>query len=656
MQTGPLSLPSVNTGGDIGPHRFPAGAYRANLYVYDPFGRIDWYALAPQSFAEGRYFTIGRGADCDIALDDGAVSSRHAFIAAEDGELILRDLRSTNGTTVNGEPLTEHMLQHGDVIRLGATDIRFLFSLVRSPVQLVLDFTEGQNAGKSVATYGASTHIGRFNCAINLAGDGVAAQHARVDAFGEELIYVVSLHPDNETWLNGERVVGIAPARQGDVLRVGEHAIVLRVVEGDAEDVPRGEGTLQVGQGEGGTAHDPVARVSASQIARLEAHLRDHQPERQVQVSTAPPTAFAPPPARAHAEAAVVAELAAARPAAAAPPRRRRGLWLLLLLPALAAGLVVGAWVVKLPRATVLTGEVVGSDAQAVPLKSPLAGRVDAVSVAVGGEVAVGQAVAVVVDAAAEARLAIVAEQIKGLEAQPQVERVVAAPVPSELLRALRIAEQEREDTAIAVASAQRAFERREMTLDQVEAAKERAERARREVYAVQARVDEARSRRTVVKEGGPSEADYQHIERLVAEREALQKRLKVPVLADEAGRVARLTVEPGAVVVAGQALAELQQGQTRRGLRLHVPHAQVQPVEAAGAGTLRAPGIRPLTVTLGTAAVRADADGTFPMDLPLPAVAEGELGPGTTVEVEVALPEERALLALWRRARGLFD
>ena len=60
--------------------------------------------------------------------------------------------------------------------------------------------------------------------------------------------------------------------------------------------------------------------------------------------------------------------------------------------------------------------------------------------------------------------------------------------------------------------------------------------------------------------------------------------------------------------------------------------------------------------VPLGTAAVRADADGTFPMDLPLPAVAEGELGPGTTVEVEVALPEERALLALWRRARGLFD
>ncbi|MEZ4465957.1 MAG: FHA domain-containing protein [bacterium] len=648
----------MNTGGDIGQHRFLAGAYRANLYVYDPFGRIDWYALAPQSFAEGRYFTIGRGADCDIALDDGAVSSRHAFISAEEGELILRDLRSTNGISVNGEALTEHTLQHGDVIRLGATDIRFLFSLMRSPVQLVLDFTAGPNAGKSVATYGASTHIGRFNCAINLAGDGVAAQHARVDAFGEELIYVVSLHPDNDTWLNDERVQGIAPARQGDVLRVGEHAIVLRVMDADRDDAPPGDGTLQVGQGEGGPAHDPVARVSASQIARLEAHLRDHLPERSEPVATVPPSALPAPAPRAHAEAAVVAELAAARPAAArapAPPRRRRGLWLLLLLPALAAGLVVGAWVVKLPRATTLAGEIVGTDANAVVIKAPLAGRVEAVTLTAGGDVALGTPVAVIVDAATEARLAAVAAQIKALEAQTPVERVVAAGVPAELLRALRVAEQEREDTSIALASAQRAFDRREMTLDQVEAAKARAERARREVYAVQARVDEARGRRTVVKEGA-SEQDYQRIAALVAEREALQRRLKVPVLADESGRVERVLAAVGAPVVAGQVLAEISQGQTRRALRLHVPANQVQPIEAAGEGTLKVAGIRPLTVTLGTAALRADADGTFPMDLPVPAVAEGELTPGASVEVEVALPEERALFALWRRAQALFD
>ena len=660
MQTGPLTLPSVNTGGDVGNGRFPAGAYRANLYVYDPFGRIDWYALVPQSFAEGRYFTIGRGADCDITVDDGAVSSRHAFISAEEGELVLRDLRSTNGTTVNGDPLTEHGLRHGDVIRLGATDIRFLFSYIRSPVQLVLDFIDGPNGGKSVATYGASTHIGRFNCAINLSGPAVSPQHVRVDAFGEELIYVVNLHPDNETWLNERRVEGIAPARQGDVLRVGDHRLSLRVVEGDFIEVPPGEGTLEVEDRTPGTGAAPVMQVSASQIQKLEAQIRSQPRDASLPTPViAPATTLVPPgrpkTSRPEAEAAALAELAAQRPA---PKRRGVGGLVAVLCLLLVVGGAVAAWFIELPRLTTLEGRVVGSDASTAPVIAAAEGRLASVAVQAGMTVQPDTEVAVLADPQVEARLVELESRIKELESKPKIEKQVAVAVPAELARSLRVAEQERDDALVAAANARRAFERRELTLEQVEAAEARAEAARRRVYAVQAQVDEARGRRVAVKEGGPSEADYQEIARLVAERETLSLRRRVPLKAGRTGVVAHLAdgIAAGADVRVGQPLFFVQTGEASRRLRVWVPEASVQAVESAGTGTLRAAGLKPMPVKLAAAAVRAEADGRFPMELPMPADVGEVLDLEAKFTIDVALPPERALLWAWGRVQGWFE
>jgi pSer/pThr/pTyr-binding forkhead associated (FHA) protein len=51
----------------------------------------------------GAYFTIGRGDDCDLVLDDPKVSRRHAAISPGVGPArILHDLGSANGTLVNG--------------------------------------------------------------------------------------------------------------------------------------------------------------------------------------------------------------------------------------------------------------------------------------------------------------------------------------------------------------------------------------------------------------------------------------------------------------------------------------------------------------------------------------------------------------------------
>jgi len=65
--------------------------------------------------------TIGRRSHNDIVIDHLAVSSQHAVLRSDQGELWLEDLKSTNGTYVNGQAVSRRRLSHGDVIELGKT-------------------------------------------------------------------------------------------------------------------------------------------------------------------------------------------------------------------------------------------------------------------------------------------------------------------------------------------------------------------------------------------------------------------------------------------------------------------------------------------------------------------------------------------------------
>ncbi|MFM1855235.1 MAG: hypothetical protein RLZ83_544 [Pseudomonadota bacterium] len=63
--------------------------------------------------------TIGRKPHNDIVIDHLAVSSQHAVLRADDEELWIEDLKSTNGTYVNGQAVSRRRLWQGDVIELG---------------------------------------------------------------------------------------------------------------------------------------------------------------------------------------------------------------------------------------------------------------------------------------------------------------------------------------------------------------------------------------------------------------------------------------------------------------------------------------------------------------------------------------------------------
>jgi hypothetical protein len=68
---------------------------------------------------------IGRGQESSFRLPDTGVSRRHLEISWDGQSATLSDLGSTNGTTVNGNPVQTWQLNDGDVVRVGHSSLVF---------------------------------------------------------------------------------------------------------------------------------------------------------------------------------------------------------------------------------------------------------------------------------------------------------------------------------------------------------------------------------------------------------------------------------------------------------------------------------------------------------------------------------------------------
>lgn len=70
--------------------------------------------------------TIGRHRESDVFLEDLAVSRLHTTVTHDpSGRYIVRDENSANGTYVNGQRITEHLLQEGDEVQVGQSVLVF---------------------------------------------------------------------------------------------------------------------------------------------------------------------------------------------------------------------------------------------------------------------------------------------------------------------------------------------------------------------------------------------------------------------------------------------------------------------------------------------------------------------------------------------------
>ena len=93
------------------PHRlrFVSGPHVGKYVLLDPLKRI----------------MIGRSDDADVVLNDATTSQKHTLVSFKDGAFVLVDQGSRNGTFVNGERVSDHRLEEGDVVLIGETSMVF---------------------------------------------------------------------------------------------------------------------------------------------------------------------------------------------------------------------------------------------------------------------------------------------------------------------------------------------------------------------------------------------------------------------------------------------------------------------------------------------------------------------------------------------------
>ena len=74
----------------------------------------------------GAEMTIGRDSTNGLCIGEESISRKHCAVLADEGKYRIADFNSRNGTFVNGIPIREKALQHGDTIRLGHSELLFL--------------------------------------------------------------------------------------------------------------------------------------------------------------------------------------------------------------------------------------------------------------------------------------------------------------------------------------------------------------------------------------------------------------------------------------------------------------------------------------------------------------------------------------------------
>jgi ABC-type multidrug transport system ATPase subunit/pSer/pThr/pTyr-binding forkhead associated (FHA) protein len=155
---------------------------------------------------------VGRDPACDLVVNSPLVSRRHLQVSMTDGRWRAQDMSSSNGTYLDGTPLTETVIDASVLLQLG--------HYVEGPVvALVLEGDEA-TVSDDVVT------IGRDPANTIVVDDLMVSRHhaeIRPTAGGHEL---VDLNSQNGTYVNGARIDSAA-VLVGDIVNVGGTSLVL---------------------------------------------------------------------------------------------------------------------------------------------------------------------------------------------------------------------------------------------------------------------------------------------------------------------------------------------------------------------------------------------------------------------------------------------
>ncbi|MBN1669609.1 MAG: FHA domain-containing protein [Kiritimatiellae bacterium] len=96
--------------------------------------------------------TIGRAAEADIVITDEKASRLHCGIRVWDEDYFIRDLKSRNGTQVNGKSIEIAQLHAGDKIQIGSTVFAFTSQKVPGTNTALREVEKEMEKGKGYET------------------------------------------------------------------------------------------------------------------------------------------------------------------------------------------------------------------------------------------------------------------------------------------------------------------------------------------------------------------------------------------------------------------------------------------------------------------------------------------------------------------------
>lgn len=197
---------------------------------------------------------IGRAVQNDIVLMDGKISRNHACIECELHGCTLIDLKSANGTFVNGERIEKVLLEPGDTIKMGGTDFRFerMTPSADPEVTLIntlndlnqtLAHTMMETSINDVSRSRLVIHTSEKTWEVNLEVDSLtigrdpscdvvlddirlSREHARIER-KRNTFTIRDLESTNGTWM-GEKRIDKHILKDGDTINVGDVRLIFK--------------------------------------------------------------------------------------------------------------------------------------------------------------------------------------------------------------------------------------------------------------------------------------------------------------------------------------------------------------------------------------------------------------------------------------------
>src|SRR5450432_1763910 len=174
--------------------------------------------VLPGEMQSNRTIRIGRSPDSDVVLDFPIISWEHARVSEVNGEYLLEDLHSRNGTALNqvNNKVTQSVIKPQDVVYFGSLKV---------PVSQLLA-GKGASIGLTdptrVALREEAILLGRDpECDHPLNDPLVSWHHARIKNSGGNF-YVEDLSSLNGTFVDGARVSGNVEVKPGQEIELGK--------------------------------------------------------------------------------------------------------------------------------------------------------------------------------------------------------------------------------------------------------------------------------------------------------------------------------------------------------------------------------------------------------------------------------------------------